>query len=180
MTDMTSLERQTYDHVKTIDVFSWHTLVDELGISRNAALNYIRRWEVNGLIRCVRQEGNSRFFLVDGKTLATPVIKEPAQSAEGNMWRSMRMLGQFTPLDLAAHSSAGGIDVSVEKAASYCRLLMDGGYLRCRRKAVPGRHAALYQLIHETGPKAPCKRRVTGLWDPNTSAFTPKSLEGRP
>lgn len=175
---MTRFEAECFDWCKSVDAFHWTDLTRETGAQRNTAQGFIRRWEGAGLIRCVRREVNKRFFILAEKTVQPPEAVQPARSAEGNMWRSMRLLGQFTPTDIAAHSTAGGIDVTVPQAERYCRLLCKEGYLKALQRAQPGKRSAVYKLLRNTGPKTPRARRVSGLWDPNTGEFMPHLSEG--
>lgn len=90
------------------------------------------------------------------------VIAEPAQEV---MWRGMKILREFSPLDLAAHAGMGGISIKLSTAGKYCQWLARGGYL----KALGGpcdNHR--YRLILDTGPKAPQVLRVKQLLDVNT------------
>jgi hypothetical protein len=87
-----------------------------------------------------------------------------------NMWRSMRILRQFSPLELAIHSTTDTIKVSQWSAKSYCRLLLATGYLRTIRKAQFGAASsqAVYRLIRNSGPKHPEVQRIKQIFDPNT------------
>lgn len=88
--------------------------------------------------------------------------------ADYRLWQTARAFGTFSATDLAAHASVEGDGIPVPEAQRFCRLLLGAGYLKVKRKAKPGYHDARYQLIRNTGPKAPHKRRVTVLVDPNT------------
>lgn len=148
------------------------------GVSAGTAQHYVRRWEQLGRIRFVRRdERNRRYFLAAEKPLpgAEPVSSEA--TPEGNMWRAMRRLGQFSGLDVAAHSNVGEIEVTADKARSYCRQLLGSGHLRVVETAIPGRREAVYKLIEDTGPRPPRPARVTGMLDPNTGMFVPANPE---
>jgi hypothetical protein len=94
-----------------------------------------------------------------------------------NMWRSMRMLAQFSPRDIAAYSCTDAVSVTEATARSYCSMLFRARFLRVVRKAVPGRSQAIYRLARNTGPQPPMIQRVRQVFDPNTGTVHP--LEGR-
>lgn len=85
-----------------------------------------------------------------------------------NMWRSMRMLAQFSAQDIAVHSTTDTVSVSEVTAKSYALMLLHCGYLRVVAQAVPGKRAATYRLIRNSGPKPPQIQRVKRVFDPNT------------
>jgi hypothetical protein len=86
----------------------------------------------------------------------------------GNLWRAMRMLQGFSPVDLAAHAATPTVAVSPEDAAAYCQTLTRAGYLRVVRKAAPPLRPAIYRLVRNTGPLPPVLRRVRAVIDGNT------------
>lgn len=86
-----------------------------------------------------------------------------------NIWRSMRMLGTFSVVDLVLHSSTPSTQVKDGAVQSYCSMLLTTGYLCVRQKSDPvkGRRA-IYSLVRNTGPKPPMIQRVKQVYDPNT------------
>lgn len=95
----------------------------------------------------------------------------PVKSGGGtdNMWRTMRMMQQFTPRDVACHATTDSVSVSEKTAKGYCGKLLSCGYLRVVSKAVPGVRQATYRLIRNSGPKAPQIQRIKVVFDPNTN-----------
>lgn len=97
----------------------------------------------------------------------TPAAVQGAGTA--NLWRSMRMLGQFNSRELAAHSTTETVQVSEETAKSYVHLLLACGYLRVVRCAAPNKQRqAVYRLIRNSGPLPPQVQRVKRIYDANT------------
>lgn len=88
----------------------------------------------------------------------------PASGRE-RMWRTMRVLGDFTVHDLVIHASAGGPAVAHQEAETYCRWLARAGYLRASGKG----EAVRFRFIKTrySGPRPPMIQRVHRLWDPN-------------
>lgn len=85
------------------------------------------------------------------------------------MWRTMRILTEFSILDLAAHSTTDEHPVSESDAKSYCRHLHAAGYLAMPRKGKSGQ-PAIYRFLptRYSGPKPPQIQRVNQVYDPNT------------
>lgn len=165
--------------VKEAGEFRVEDLMQIAGLPLGTARTYVKRWQETGDIVLTRKEANTRFYISAEKRYALVDGAEAEQTPEGNMWRAMRQYRQFSPLDICTVSNAGGVEVTIEKARSYCRALMEAGYLKVLDRAVPGRREALYRLVANTGPTAPITRRVTGVWDPNTRAFVPQIPEAR-
>lgn len=90
-------------------------------------------------------------------------VVEPAQQT---MWRGMRVLREFGPLDLVAHASMAGITIKPATARTYCQWLARGGYLKPLRTRQ--NDSARYRFMLDTGPKAPQILRVKTLYDVNT------------
>ncbi|AUC54267.1 hypothetical protein CDO87_14255 [Sagittula sp. P11] len=163
---------KAFERVRTMDEFRLVDLETELKVPHGTAQRYLTQWQREGLVDYVRKEGQVRFYISAERRqqlieASAKVAPNAAGTPEGNMWRAMRILRHFTPLDIAAHSNAGGVQVSVDKARSYCRTLLEGGYLRIRDQPIRGRREALFQLVRNTGPEAPVTRRVTVLEDSN-------------
>lgn len=91
------------------------------------------------------------------------------------MWRTMRILGEFSALDLAVHASTEKHPVNQRDARDYIYHLHKAGYVVCIRPGKPGFRKgtgskARYRFIPAmyTGPKAPVIQRVKQVYDPNT------------
>jgi hypothetical protein len=171
MSEYLKTEDRAFAQLPDLGVFHFTDLSRVAGINEETARRYILRWEQAGKVRIARKDGNTRFYILAEQPIPASATTEPGRSAEGNMWRTMRLLRQFSPTDVAAHSNVGGISVTVQQARAYCRALLDAQYLRVLQTAVPGKREAFFKLVGDTGPAAPKTRRVTGLHDPNTGAF---------
>lgn len=171
---MTTTEQSAWDWAKDQDEFHVSDLSKMAGIGANSATKFLCHWESEGRIGLVRKVRNSRWFASVDKILARAAAQAPTlnkATPEGNMWRAMRGLKTFSPLDLAAHSNVGGIVIEEEDARRYCQQLLRVGYLRAVDKAIPGRRSARYRLIRNSGPLAPQHKRVRGIYDPNDETF---------
>ncbi len=150
--------------------FTVNSLMDASGANRKTIEDYLRCLIPGGVIG---QKGDSGYELIEDRGHHAPRLNRdgrPVTQGAGveNMWRSMRMLGQFDARDIAAHSTTHSVSVSDATAKSYISMLLRTGYLRVVSKAVPGRRAAVYRLIRNSGPRPPQIQRVKQVWDPNT------------
>mgnify|MGYP005863017841 CR=1 FL=1 len=170
---MSDLFERMWDEVKDLPEFDWKAMSDR-GCSAETAARYIRHWLKDGRVRVSRVgRNNKRWYSPSHLPPAGPQPVSGAATPEGNMWRAMRHLRQFSPTDIAAHANAGGVAVTVEKARAYCRQLLGSDHLKVRQTAIPGRREALYQIVEDSGPRPPKPVRLAGILDPNTGAFAP-------
>lgn len=151
--------------------FTVSDLVDRTGANRKTVIDYLRCLLPGGVIAEV-EEGH--FKLTEDRGFHAPRLNregKPVTQGAGteNMWRSMRGLTEFSPRDIAAHSTTPDVAVSEHTAKAYCGMLLKTGYLRVVKKAEPlaGRQA-IYRLIRNLGPKPPQIQRVKRVFDPNT------------
>lgn len=151
------------------------------GVHRKTAADYIAALAAGGYIERRQEDGDgaggkARLMLrlvKDAGHHAPRLRKDGTAVTQGagvtNMWRSMRMLGKFSVLDLSLHSSTPAVRVTIETAKAYCGMLLSTGYLRVVQKAEPVKgRIAIYRLIRNDGPKAPMIQRVKQVYDPNT------------
>ncbi len=147
--------------------FGYNQISADLHISMDRASEIVRGWEAEGAVRRIASGAGLRNIFA----LEPDFKRAPAPELHGsvplNLWTSMRGLKSFTPTDLAAHSTAGAVQVSIEAAQGYCQTLLRAGYLRVERTAIPGRREAIYRLIRMTGPRPPRERRVKAVFDDN-------------
>ena len=91
-----------------------------------------------------------------------------------NMWRTMRIMGDFSPRELAMRASTDETTVSVETAKAYARHLTQAGYLivvEAGHTFIRGKGAkqTTYRLLPAkyTGPRPPMIQRTKTVYDPN-------------
>lgn len=97
----------------------------------------------------------------------------PATGTE-NMWRTMRIMGDFTSSELAMRASTGEMKVAEETAKTYVRALATAGYLALIEEGHPfvrgkGAKQSRYRLLASkyTGPRPPMIQRTKCVYDPN-------------
>jgi len=165
------MEAAIWKRAQSLQRVHWTNLV-ELGVARTTAKIFVRRWAQAGLLTRIDTGDHRKVYAFADQGPQPEFVPEYDESAEGNMWRSMRGLRQFSATDIAAHSNAGGVQIPVQKARAYCRLLLQSGHLRVQSSAVPGKREPRYRLVNNTGPVAPKPRQIKGVFDANTADFT--------
>ncbi|MEO1472778.1 MAG: hypothetical protein AAFS03_02385 [Pseudomonadota bacterium] len=123
------------------------------------------------LTSSLKEDGVRHFTLIRDVGIEPPrVRKDGTEVTQGrgtaNMWRSMRMMSDFTTRDLSLSASTGGVEVKLDTAKDYCNHLMRAGYLRIVDQPTPT-SPPRYRLIRNTGPKPPQIQRVKQVFDPN-------------
>lgn len=93
--------------------------------------------------------------------------------ARDRAWQSMRILRRF---DVPSLSSTA--EIGVANAGKYLRGLLRSGYIRIIKPKSEGRKGghACYQLIRDTGPKAPRLQSNGDTYDPNEHKVYPGGL----
>lgn len=104
---------------------------------------------------------------------ATPMINRDGSIGQQglgqvHMWTAMRALAQFTKQELAISATTDDVDVSIETASRYARLLEKAGYLQILRPGGPN-VARIWRLkpSMNTGPNAPKILRTKVVYDTN-------------
>ena len=170
--------------VRHLNIFSITDIVNQTNVDRKTATDYIKRLEAGRYIeKHTAYEENNRFIVLRDAGVHAPRVKRdgtPVTQGAGNMnmWRAMRMMKEFTPRDLAIHSSTDTVQVNEKTAKAYCTMLRKAKYLRVLKKAVPSKSQIIYKFILDTGPKPPQIQRVKQVYDPNIRKVTFCPIEG--
>lgn len=82
------------------------------------------------------------------------------------IWRTIRILRTFNANQIIASGSTPELVLNVASVRQYLRHLHSAGYLQVRQ-AGQAKQLAIYQLIHNTGPKAPEIQRGKKVYDGN-------------
>lgn len=154
--------------------FTYHSLSAEVGLAPDTIRTICRAWEEAGKLVRVPSERKLVHLEVPRhlNDQAIRISVRPADTPQDRMWRVIRKLTSFDPRDVAMYANCPEIEVSEEAALEYCRVLFRSGYLRALRKAVPGQKPPIYQLIRNTGPRAPREKRIRAVWDENLGKIT--------
>ncbi|MDX8389179.1 MAG: hypothetical protein R8M38_01680 [Mariprofundaceae bacterium] len=163
--------------IRARKVFTSHDLLKSSQLGSCTIRSYLRSLLIAGFIE---KKGDSAKV---GETIVYELMKDcgvdaPRLRSDGsrvtlgdiseNLWRTMRILGDFSTVDLIAAASTEEVRVSVNSAQSYCRTLAQAGYLATLPKA-PGFRMTRYRLLpsKHTGARPPQVQRTKALFDPN-------------
>jgi DNA-binding IclR family transcriptional regulator len=136
---------------------------------------YFRDMEKAGIVSKVRNVGrlDAEWTLLKDEGVEAPSItrggkvSKYAGGAE-NIWRALRILGEFNAAEAAAAASVNGVTISEFGAQVYLSGLAKAGYLT-RSGGTPGKKTR-FRLIPSryTGPKHPIYQRdFNQVYDPN-------------
>jgi len=143
---------------------------------------YVQVLELGGFIvqtnETVKVTDRKRFKLVRDVGVEAPRLdrkgKLIAPTGTENMWRTMRIMGDFNAVELATRASSADIKVAEATAKSYLRALHTAGYLSIAEEGHPfvrgiGAKLTRYRLSPSkyTGPRPPMIQRTKCIYDPN-------------
>jgi len=143
---------------------------------RGRVRDYMTGLEAAGYLRATRQEPGKTVeyeLAKDCGVDAPRVRKDGTEVTQGRgreqMWRTVKIIGEFTSRELAQAASTPSHEVAEPTAKDYCLMLAGAGYLTITRQGSPG-VPARYRLVPSrwTGPRAPMIQRLKQLYDPNT------------
>lgn len=171
-------QQAIWDEIRRLKTFTITDIWGVVDMHRKSIINYVKRLQAGGNVVPADDFATSFQYkmVIDAGTHAPRLTKEGAPVTQGggtlNMWRSMRILTEFSPQDLVEHSTTSTVEVPLNTAKAYCSALMKAGYFRVLKKAKPPLTPAKYRLIRDTGPKAPQIQRVKQVFDPNLNKVT--------
>lgn len=175
--------------IRNLRSFTVSKIEDSTRINEGTIRTYVRGLERAGYLRkvdfaCVHTPIPGSFRPVVYELIKDCGVDAPRVTVNGEqvtqgrareqMWRTMRVLRDFTWRDLAVQASTEEQAIDPEDARSYIKYLHAAGYLVCMRPAKPGNKPgagtlAQYRLLPSkyTGPQPPMIQRVKQVFDPN-------------
>ncbi len=172
--------------------FTVRQVTEETRLGQDTARDYVRGLEAAGYLARVGTVATGSgtvgaravvYELVRDVGVEAPrVRKDGTEVTQGRgreqMWRTMKVLGEFSARDLAVHASTEAHAVSLEDAKHYIRYLVKAGYVAVvlGRKGEPYRYRLLPSK--NTGPRAPMIQRVRQVFDPNLGRVVWRSGDG--
>lgn len=124
------------------------------------------------------------YTLIKDVGVEAPRVRRDGSTPTGgqgreHMWRTLKILGEFSARQLASAASTPAVSVAESTASEYCRFLKAAGYLQLSRRGGPG-SAERYRLIASawSGPQAPMIQRTKQLYDPNTGQVVYTRITG--
>lgn len=128
---------------------------------------YVYGWEKAGFVEKISDAPIT--YRIKASDLVTAPSVNPSgiefdrEQAQEQMWRTMFIIKEFSPLDLAVASTTEECRVSEGSARTYASILKSAGYLKLVSR---GRYRALQSRF--TGPRPPAVKRVVQVIDRNT------------
>lgn len=114
----------------------------------------------------------ARYVLIRDSIETPKVRRDGTESTQGRlreqMWRTMRMLTDFTHRDLGIHASTDEFPVMPATAKDYVKYLYRAGYLILATAGGANKLARYrFNRARYTGPRAPMIQRTHQVYDPN-------------
>lgn len=141
-----------------------------LSADRKTVSDYLKRLTAAGLLTMA--DGAYRLPLDPGPQ--TPCVRKDGTVVEMGagrraIWRTIRILGQFTLDDLTKLGSTEEVTINRVDAQHFTRWLVKAGYVIVMDRPVDNRIATTYRLVpsKSTGPLPPQIQRSHQLFDPN-------------
>lgn len=159
--------------------FSGYDIEKVTRVDLSTIRTYIQVLERGGFIVCTSERVaftvRLRYRLLRDVGAEAPRLdragKLIAPTGNESMWRTMRIMGEFTATELAMRASTATTPVAEATAKSYARALCTAGYLMVIEEGRPGRQArqTRWRLIPSkyTGPRPPMIQRTRCIYDPN-------------
>ncbi|MBF0165656.1 MAG: hypothetical protein HQM01_14330 [Magnetococcales bacterium] len=152
--------------------FTVQDITADTNSSETTVRQYLASLKLAGYLNPVKIQGDPRFFFsraVDFGPIAPRLRRDGTPVGEmgrgqDNMWRTIKMLKSFSPLEVAIHASTDDVQVSEGAAKSYLARLAWAGYIK-RERGDTGRYRFLPSW--DTGPLAPQIMRTKFVFDPN-------------
>ena len=158
-----------WDVIRRQKTFTVPDLESQVPMHISSVREYVLALEKAGYIAKTTQPAHLFvaiwYQLAKDAPTAPRVRKDGSEIIQGrgqeNMWRAMRVLKEFSAVDIAITASAGGVMVSLRAAKAYCGKLCQAGYIMAKN----GRFRFVPSMY--TGPKPPMIQRNKQVYDPN-------------
>lgn len=160
--------------IRAQKMFSVRDLREATDVPPRTIRDYVAALCAGGLCRRLEEpdaRGEIQYELLRDAGLEAPRLRadgSPVTQGLRNerLWRTMRMLREFSVDELKLGASTRTDTVSLSLASRYVTTLHDAGYLivtRERGNTTP----AIYRLVRDTGPLPPQLQTVRRIFDPN-------------
>lgn len=165
------------------DNFTTHSIERSLNIDKRTIQTYLQALERGEFINQIGERKMVRdrkhYRLVRDVGVEAPRLDRDGRTVmqsrgNENMWRTMRIMGDFSSRELALRAATPEIGISDSTALSYVKFLVNAGYLTVvdpGHSYIRGKGAkqARYRLLASkyTGPRPPMIQRTKAVYDPN-------------
>lgn len=163
--------------IRQLQSFTPAQLRKETRCSVSQTREYIAGLTAAGILERSEEDRQATYLLVKDIGIEAPRVRRDGTLVtiglgREQMWRTMRLLKEFSHLDLSIQASTEEAPVSIGTAQEYCRILCHAGYLtlvRVGKGTGSGGQLALYRFVPSrySGPLPPMIQRSKSLFDPN-------------
>lgn len=183
-----------WSKIRQHQVFSTAQLIDKAPkhykLDNDKASYYLKGWEKAGYLSSVITQTNNVLIRFKTYTLMKDTGTEPPRVdpkgqkittglGREQLWRTMRMIGQFNYKQLATIAATDEVIIAESEAKTYVSMLFKAGYLHCVQAAHNGGGLAVYILKSAawTGNKPPMVKRQHIVFDQNNHEIVYPKLE---
>lgn len=161
-----------WEWIRTLGAFTLRDLTDATDIKPRTITGYLTGLVAAGYLETELLEGRRTWRLIRDTGIEAPRVRaDGTEVTQGrgteNLWRTMKILRQFTVAELAATAATDEVAISEATARSYTQALARADYLAVLPRNAPNAPAR-YRFARDTGPKPPQIQRVKLVFDPNT------------
>ncbi len=161
--------------IRTLGEFQVDDIKKKSGVQHRPVVDYVTGLTLAGYLT---QYADGNFKLVRDVGPEAPVLNHRGQSPAGYcvreaLWRTMKLLKEFTRLDLAVNASTEQCRVTESDARTYLRALVAAGYVAALARDAegrpPGGRLLRYRFLNSrnTGPRPPLLQQVLQVVDLN-------------
>lgn len=151
--------------IRALKDFSPKEVRMETRCSAGQVDDYLKALLAAGLIERLEGERGRYLLIKDPGAVAPRLRRDGSEVTLGRgreqMWRAMRVLGNFGVRDLVVHATTEEHAVADSEAAHYCQFLAQAGYLKRQGSGY------LFLRSRYSGPRPPMIQRVKQVFDPN-------------
>lgn len=173
--------------IRRLITFTVRELYLETRCSMEQVRDYVAGLTAAGYLE--KRESAGYALVMDCGIEAPRVRRDGTEITQGKgreqMWLVMKVLDDFSALDLAVHASTEDVQVSEIDAKSYIHYLFKAGYLVTAYPGKPGNKAgngtlSRYRLLPQkyTGPRPPMVQRIKQVYDQNLQKVIWRSAGG--
>ncbi len=148
-------------------------IASKLALDRKTVSGFLNALENSGRLSGTNPGGREArvYTLVNDTGPELPRVRADGSEVTAGrgteqLWRTMKILPNFTIVELAAAASTSVRVIAHGQAEDYVRWLLRAEYLIVTVRGRPHRPAR-YRLVRNTGPLPPMIQRMPQVWDQN-------------
>lgn len=159
------------------DSFDYLIIESDAEVSRSGCEVYIRSLIKAGFVQRLPDKDKHRYTQARFSLIKDAGVEYPRVNSRGeliprdlrheNMWRTMRLAGEFSSAELAALASTDAWPIADSTASCYVRELLQAGYLI--QLETTNKIHKRYRFVKSkyTGPRPPVVGKRAYVYDPN-------------